>query len=221
VLRAASREEALVSLYQTLMHRYGHQAWWPARTRFEVLVGAILTQNTAWRNVEKAVENLRSARCLSARGIERVELHTLRELIRPSGCFKQKADRLKGFCIWFRRQDGFTGLGALDTQPLRRALLEVKGIGPETADAMLLYGFDRGVFISDAYARRILSRTGLYDVGLGYDALSVAVMADFGGPVAVWQELHALLVAHAKQACKKRPDCAQCCLRQRCASCTV
>lgn len=197
---------------------YGSQEWWPAKTRFEVLVGAILTQNTAWRNVEKAIGNLRGARCLSARAIDRIELDALRALIRPSGCFNQKATRLKCFCAWYRERGELAGLDKLSTVKLRSALLEVSGIGPETADAMLLYAFDRPVFIADAYASRILSRLGLCAAGLRYDELNRAVTRALAGPVGVWQEYHALLVAHAKHACKKRPDCAKCCLSHGCVS---
>lgn len=208
----------LPRVFNTLAGHYGAQDWWPAKTRFEVLVGAILTQNTAWRNVEKAIDNLRRAGCLSAHAIERVELGALRALIRPSGCFNQKATRLKRFCAWYIERGELAGLSKRSSAKLRSALLEVSGIGPETADAMLLYAFDRAVFIADAYASRILSRLGLCAAGLRYDELNRAVTNGFHGSVGVWQEFHALLVAHAKHACKKRPDCAKCCLRHGCAA---
>ena len=154
------QQRQIRAYYRTLQRAWGPQHWWPARTRFEVIVGAYLTQNTAWTNVEKALANLRAARLLSVRGIRRVELRELEHLIRPSGYFRQKAKRLKTF-IEFLDRDYAGSLTRLFSQPtlnLREELLALNGVGPETADSILLYAGNHPVFVVDAYTRRILER---------------------------------------------------------------
>jgi endonuclease-3 related protein len=208
-------------LNERLREHFGQQHWWPAETPFEVMVGAILTQNTAWSNVEKAISNLRQANALSVDAIASSAPATLAEWIRPSGYFNIKAERLQAFCRWYRLQGEFEGLKTQDTVQLRRALLSVHGVGPETADDMLLYAFERPVFVVDAYTRRLFSRLSLIEGNECYDEIRTMVEECFGrgrGKVKLYNELHALIVAHAKDYCRKKPQCSGCPLRRRCPS---
>lgn len=195
---------------------YGPQHWWPADTPFEVMVGAILTQNTAWSNVEKAIVNLQQNQLLSPEAVANAELSALSELIRPSGYFNQKALRLQGFCQWYLAQGCHDRLARLPLALLRKRLLEVKGIGPETADDMLLYAFDHPVFVVDAYTRRIFTRLGLLEGGESYETVRALFESSLPHDAAIMNEYHALIVRHAKQHCKKKPLCEACCLRQWC-----
>ena len=164
-------EAELRSYYRSLYQAWGAQHWWPARTRFEVIVGAYLTQNTAWTNVERALANLRAARLLSVRGIRRVLLPELEKLIQPSGYFRQKAARLKTFVTFLDQKYGGS-LARLFSQPttkLREELLALNGVGPETADSILLYAGNHPVFVVDAYTRRILDRHNILPAGADYE----------------------------------------------------
>jgi endonuclease-3 related protein len=156
-------EEALRQYYRVLYQAWGAQHWWPAETRFEIIVGAYLTQNTAWTNVERALANLRQAHLLSIEGIRRVPVSRLERLIRSSGYFRQKAERLKIFVAFLDQQHGgsLDRLFAQPTPKLRAELLTLKGVGPETADSILLYAGNHPVFVVDAYTRRILDRHGI------------------------------------------------------------
>jgi endonuclease III related protein len=167
----AKREGEVRRYYQTLYRSWGAQHWWPAETRFEVIVGAYLTQNTAWTNVELALANLRRANTLSIEGIREVTLHSLERLIRPSGYFRQKAKRLKTF-VGFLDHNYHGSLDQLFAQPtdkLREELLSLNGVGPETADSILLYAGNHPVFVVDAYTRRILDRHGILQVKTDYE----------------------------------------------------
>ena len=146
----------LLEIYQRLYECYGPQHWWPADSPFEVMVGAILTQNTSWSNVEKAINNLKEADALNVHTLIELPEENLAKLIRPSGYFNIKSKRLKHFVHWFEAEGRFNGLKELDDQTLRNQLLEVNGIGPETADDILLYAFERPVFVIDSYTRRLL-----------------------------------------------------------------
>jgi len=159
-LRVNAREHQIQAYYRALFQAWGPQHWWPAHSRFEVIVGAYLTQNTAWTNVEKALANLRAARLLSVRAIRRTSQAQLERLIRPAGYFRQKAKRLKLFVAFLddRYQGSLARLFARPTEQLREELLNLHGIGPETADSILLYAGNHPVFVVDAYTRRILSR---------------------------------------------------------------
>ncbi|HKN17471.1 MAG TPA: hypothetical protein VJX47_11030 [Candidatus Sulfotelmatobacter sp.] len=159
-LRVDEKENHIRSYYRALFRAWGPQNWWPARSRFEVIVGAYLTQNTAWTNVEKALTNLRAARLLSVKGIRDVRLAELERLIRPSGYFRQKAMRLKTFVDFLDQRYGgsLTQLFSRPTAELREELLQLNGVGPETADSILLYAGNHPVFVVDAYTRRILAR---------------------------------------------------------------
>lgn len=159
-LPVEAKRNQIRAYYRALFRAWGPQNWWPARSRFEVIVGAYLTQNTAWTNVEKALANLRAARVLSIKGIRQVSLAELERLIRPSGYFRQKAQRLKTFVAFLDRQYGgsLAKMFARPTEELRKELLELNGVGPETADSILLYAGNHEVFVVDAYTRRILAR---------------------------------------------------------------
>ena len=206
-------------LYQKLFDHFGSQHWWPADSPFEVMVGAILTQNTAWTNVEKAIANLREADALSVNAIISAKPAQLAEWLRPSGYFNIKAKRLQNFCRWYVEQGGYDALQVRDTNALRHALLSVNGVGAETADDMLLYAFERPVFVVDAYTRRLFSRLGLIEGKEGYEHLRQLVEEHFGRSkqqTKLFNELHALIVIHAKAFCLKRPRCKGCPLGRRC-----
>ncbi|MBL1258925.1 MAG: hypothetical protein COB33_000120 [Thiotrichaceae bacterium] len=223
----------LFSIYQKLFAQYGPQQWWPADTPFEVMVGAILTQNTAWTNVEKSIAQLKRGghmcppyeSLLTPGAIDQLPHEQLGELIHASGYFNVKATRLKNFCHWYLEQGGFDALNRLDTASLRRHLLSVNGVGPETADDMMLYAFNRPIFVVDAYTRRIFSRLGIVDDAIKYEPLRERFELEFIGKrkrmnddehVAHYNEYHALIVVHAKDVCRTKPQCGQCCLRRQC-----
>jgi endonuclease-3 related protein len=170
-LRRHAKQEQLRSYYRTLFRAWGPQNWWPARSRFEVIVGAYLTQNTAWTNVEKAMANLQAAHFLSLSGIRRVPLPELESLIRPAGYFRQKAKRLKLFVAFLDQRYGgsLTRLFSHSTAELRDELLALNGIGPETADSILLYAGNHPVFVVDAYTRRILDRHEILSAKADYE----------------------------------------------------
>lgn len=171
--QSMSAEEQLRTYFRTLYAAWGRQHWWPAESPFEVIVGAYLTQNTSWTNVERALKNLREARLLSASGIRRTPLRKLEKLIRPSGYFRQKAQRLKTF-VDFLDQNYGGSLARMFSQPtskLRDELLSLNGVGPETADSILLYAGDHPSFVVDAYTRRILERHHLIDASATYDEI--------------------------------------------------
>ena len=203
-------------VFEALLTAYGPQYWWPAETPFEVMVGAILTQNTAWQNVERAIANLRDNRALDARVILYCPTAVLAEWLRPSGYFNIKAARLQNFCRWYLARGGLSALQQWPTERLRHGLLSVNGVGPETADDMLLYAFQRPVFVIDAYTRRLFSRLGLLDARAGYERLRRAFESALPADVALFNEYHALIVQHAKQHCRKRPCCEGCPLRNLC-----
>ena len=206
----------LEQVYQQLYKTYGPQGWWPADSVFEVMVGSVLTQNTAWSNVEKAIEQLKQHQCLSLDAILAADHDELADMIRPSGYFNIKAGRLRNLCEWTRGQGGVDALSQLDTGKLRKGLLTVNGIGPETADDIVLYAFNRPVFVVDAYTRRLFGRLGEIDPELSYADFQHAVEKQLVSDVQLFNEYHALIVRHAKEACRKKPDCVKCVLASRC-----
>ena len=206
----------LLATYHSLLLSFGAQHWWPADSPFEVMVGAILTQNTAWTNVERAIANLVERDKLDATSIVRACNDHLAGWLRPSGYFNIKAARLKNFCRWYLEQGGFRALSRLPTQSLRRALLSVNGVGHETADDMLLYAFERPVFVIDAYTRRLFSRLGFVTGNENYDELRLAIEAQLDPDVALYNEYHALIVRHAKAHCRVKPHCTECVLNHLC-----
>ncbi|MBZ0158855.1 endonuclease III domain-containing protein [Candidatus Methylomirabilis sp.] len=205
----------LISLYRHLFRRFGPQHWWPARSRFEVMVGAILTQNTAWTNVEKAITALRTARLLNPPGIDTASQETLSRLIRSSGYYNMKAKRLKQFTRFLltRYSGSVRRMFRTETAGLREELLDVTGIGEETADSILLYAGDRPIFVVDAYTRRVLERHELIAANTSYGEIQRLFMTHLSADPALFNEYHALLVAVGKTYCRKTPQCDSCPLR--------
>lgn len=204
--------ERLMEIYNLLYDRYGQQQWWPGQTRFEVAVGAILTQNTNWGNVEKAIGNLKRADALCVDKLHEMDADVLAELIRPAGYYNIKAARLKNFISWLF--DNFQGrienLMPLNVYDLREQLLSVKGIGRETADSILLYGLDKPVFVIDTYTCRVMTRHGLIEAGADYEQLRDFFESSLPGEPELFNEYHALLVRVGKEHCKPKAKCSGC-----------
>jgi endonuclease-3 related protein len=202
----------LNEIYEYLCEAYGPQHWWPADTSLEVMVGAVLTQNTNWRGVEKAINNLKLGGLLSVEKLHATDKDKLARLIRPSGYFNLKARRLKNLIEFV--VEAYAGdlevMGREDTNKLRRELLTVKGIGPETADSILLYGFNRPIFVVDTYTRRVLSRHGLIEYTADYQRLQELFMHNLPEDASTFNEYHALLVRVGKLHCKRSPSCQGC-----------
>ena len=211
---------ALRRIFDHLRAHYGPQHWWPGETPFEIMVGAVLTQNTAWSNVEKAIANLQANNALTPTAILATSPEQLAAWLRPSGYFNVKAKRLRAFCQWYCNRGELAGLERLPTPELRRDLLAVQGIGPETADDILLYACERPVFVVDAYTRRLFSRLELIGGDEGYETVRAFFEQELGGAVdrnvALFIEYHALIVIHAKEACRVRPHCTGCPLLRHC-----
>ncbi len=210
----------LRGVFRTLLEHYGAQHWWPGETPFEVMVGAVLTQNTAWTNVERAIANLKVNDALDPAAILATPPERLAEWLRPSGYFNVKAERLRRFCAWYLQRGGQSELATLPTATLRTELLAVKGVGPETADDILLYAFQRPVFVIDAYTRRLFQRLGCVSGEEPYEQLRALFERAWQGngveQVRAFNEYHALIVRHAKEACRRTPVCGACPLAQRC-----
>lgn len=207
---------ALQRIFTALLDQHGPQNWWPGDSPFEIMVGAILTQNTAWSNVEKAVNALQQAGALCPDQLLRLPEQEVAGLIRSAGYFNVKARRLRNFCAWYQATGGYEQLVHWPTCQLREELLQINGVGPETADDILLYAFDRPVFVIDAYTRRLFSRLGLLDHDLTYEALRGEFENTLETDHRLFNEYHALIVVHAKDICKPRPACEQCCLITLC-----
>lgn len=208
----------ILRLYRKLAKAYGPLHWWPARTRFEVIVGAFLTQNTSWKNVEQALRNLRKAGILNIDGIRRTSRGDLEQLIRPSGYFRQKSARLKTFIAFLDQRHGGS-LSRMFAQPadqLRKDLLDLNGVGPETADAILLYAGKLPVFVVDAYTKRIFERHGITPPAAKYEALRSKVETALAAAYAKseladhFNEFHALMVEAGKRHCGTVAKCAGC-----------
>ncbi len=196
---------------------YGPQYWWPGDSQFEMAVGAILTQNVAWVNVAKAIANLKTGKLLTPGKLAGADTDTITSMIRPAGYYNQKEQTLRDFLNWFSRYGySFARLEKTATDVLRRELLMVRRIGPETADSILLYVLGRKLFVVDAYTRRIFSRVGVLEGDEGYQQVQELFHRDFNGEIKDYNEYHALIVAHGKDVCKKRPLCDRCCIRDFC-----
>jgi len=206
-----------LQIYHVLLSAYGPQHWWPADTPFEVMVGAILTQNTSWTNVEKAIANLKSEDLMDARHILDCTLDHLAEVIRPTGFYRQKATRLNALCMFYLEHGCEQQLRRWPATSLRQRMLKVHGIGPETADSILLYALDKPVFVIDAYTTRIFSRLGTLDGHVGYAEAQAYFHARLPRSIPIFQEFHALIVAHAKRFCRSKPLCPGCPLAASCA----
>ena len=203
-------ERVLPVIYQRLHRAFGPQHWWPGDTPLEIAVGAILTQNTAWANVEKAIAVLKSYRLLSLKRLARLSPLELAPLIRSAGFHNIKATRLAAFLGWLEAHGGFPGLRRIPTGALRPLLLACNGVGPETADSILLYALGRPVFVVDTYTRRILSRYGLIAGDEPYEPLRLMFESSLPHSQRLYNECHALLVRLAKVNCRSRPICDSC-----------
>jgi endonuclease III related protein len=202
----------LKEIYDLLFARFGPQEWWPGDTPFEVIVGAILTQNTNWTNVEKAIINIKNAEMLTPEKLHHLDITKLAALIRPAGYFNIKAKRLKNFLDWFF--ENYSGkienLGNVRTAELREQLLGVKGIGPETADSILLYALNRPVFVVDAYTARICARHQLISEDADYHQIQETFESNLPCDIQLFNEYHALIVNLGKDFCKPKPKCEEC-----------
>jgi endonuclease-3 related protein len=203
----------LIKIYQTLYSAFGTQNWWPGDAPFEIAIGAILTQNTNWGNVEKAINNLKKYKSLSAKAVYKMSEDKLAELIKPAGYYNIKARRLKSF-INFLMNDYHGSMRKMKkekTLPLREKLLSINGIGPETADSILLYALGEPVFVIDAYTKRVLSRHGIMDNTKSYDEFQKLFHDALEKDTQLFNEYHALLVRVGKTYCKsKNPLCREC-----------
>ena len=211
--RSNGASKRLMALYDAMYGAFGPQKWWPARSRFEMIVGAILTQNTSWTSVEKAIGALKREKLLTPERMHALGAAKLGRLIRPAGYFNIKAKRLKGFLTHLHDRHGGS-VARLLTQPpgpLREELLGIYGIGPETADSIMLYAARSPEFVVDAYTIRILSRHGLIPEGTAYDKLKALFTENLAPDTGLYNEYHALLVKVGKDFCKtKKPRCSEC-----------
>ena len=202
----------LTEIYQLLFDHFGPQHWWPGQSQFEIIAGAILTQNTNWTNVEKAIANLKAADLLTPEKLHQLDVSQLAELIRPAGYYNIKAKRLKNFINWlFENYDGMlTNLECLDTDQLRAELSAVRGIGPETADSILLYALDRPIFVVDAYSARIAFHHRLIEPDADYERLRELFQSNLPQNTKLFNEYHALLVKVGKEFCRPKAKCPGC-----------
>ena len=210
----------LLEIYERLLAAFGPQGWWPAEDDFEMVVGAILTQSTSWVNVEKAIDNLKAAGMLDPITLVSVDERVLAERIRPSGYFNAKARKLKAFCNHLQMRYGGDLSRMFHVKPsdLRAELLSIWGIGPETADSIVLYGARQPVFVIDAYTRRIFARLGIASPDVDYHGLQRLFMESLPASVPLFQEYHALVVALGKEVCRPTPACPRCPLCDLCPS---
>lgn len=205
----------LLDIYSHMLYHFGHRKWWPGDSRFEIILGAILTQNTNWKNVEKALQNLKDAKCLSYKKISAMPIDQLAELIRPSGYYNQKAIKIKAFISFVNRfyKGSLKKLFSVETTLLRDQLLSIKGIGPETADSILLYAGDHLSFVVDLYTYRILTRHGWMPPEVVYHEMKEFFEESISKDIDLYKDYHAQLVAVGNNFCRKTPKCEDCPLR--------
>lgn len=222
-------------IYSFLITAYKKQGWWPIFNigkgfceygvgapgnddeRFEIIIGAILTQNVAWTNVEKALCSLKKCLIFTPREFHKTKDELIASCIKPAGYYNQKTIKIKNFLNWFSEADySFDELKKMKTALLRKKLLEINGIGPETADSILLYAMNRKIFVIDAYTKRIFSRLNLISEKDSYDSIQSLFHKEFRGTIKKYNEYHALIVAHGKDICKNKPVCSKCCLVHIC-----
>lgn len=201
--------------FRRMHSRFGSRGWWPGDSPFEVMIGAILTQNTNWKNVERAIAKLKSARALDPKRILALHPSRLASLIRPAGYFRVKASRLRNFIKFYvaEYRGDVRRMRSHPAEALREELLAVNGIGPETADSILLYALDKPVFVVDAYTKRIFSRHGLCAEDIEYHELQELVTGRLYVDVELYNEYHALIVETGKEYCRKKPRCTECPLK--------
>ncbi len=211
-IKRISSQKYLNTIFEHLFAKFGPQSWWPAKTPFEIIVGAILTQNTNWKNVEKAIINLGQANLLSPMALKKTSLSKLAAAIKPAGYFNVKAGRIKNFVDFLFEEYG----GRLDLMKkenlkiLRPKLLSVNGIGPETADSILLYALEKPIFVVDNYTKRILLRHSLIEPQADYHAIQAKFMRELKADIQLFNEYHALIVQLGKDICKTKPECERC-----------
>lgn len=204
--------ERLMGMYQAMRAHFGHRKWWPGNSPFEVCVGAILTQNTAWRNVVRAITNLKAASALDPIRIHELSHDELAALIRPAGYFNVKARRLRNFVdlLVLRHNGDLDALFDSQVEALRQELLSINGIGKETADSIILYAAGKPIFVVDAYTRRVLSRHGLVDEKADYDTVQALFHAHIPRDADLYNDFHAQFVAVGHSYCKRVPLCDSC-----------
>jgi len=208
----------IIAIYETLLKEYGSQGWWPIsgkyatkiklseEEKFEICLGAILTQNTSWKNVEKALENLRKNNLLNKDELKNIKTQKLAELIKSSGYNNQKARKIKEFIKFLDSKQEIT----------KENLLKIWGVGNETADSILLYVYNKPYFVIDAYTKRVISRIGICDENLKYEKLQELFHKNLDNDYKIFNEYHALIVEHAKRYCKKKPECKDCPVKNEC-----
>lgn len=204
--------DKILQIYHILFEQYGRQYWWPGETVDEIIIGAILTQNTNWNNVEKSIQNLKKQNLLSLKYLKNLKTSKLETLIKPAGFYKVKAKYLKNAA----KLIDIEKIEKLDIKTSRQTLLNIKGIGPETADSILLYAFNKPIFVIDAYTKRIFSRLGIVKHNVSYQKLQKLFMVNLTENSYLFQEYHALLVYHAKHFCRSQPLCSKCAIVNHC-----
>lgn len=213
------QEIPLMKIYNLLLDCFGPRHWWPARTDFEIIVGAILTQSVSWKNVEKAISNLDEKGLLEPQAMAECPDEIMEEAVRPTRYYRQKAERLRIFCDYLF--DHYHGdiyqFLSLETEDLRARLMSLKGIGPETADSILLYAGRKPIFVVDAYTRRIFSRLGFFPADVSYSSMQDFFMINLPHDSALFNEYHALIVALGNSCCSNtKPRCGECPLMELC-----
>lgn len=212
MVRTMTSTDELLHLFEILKNKFGEQDWWPADSKFEMMIGAILTQNVNWANVEKAVYNLKNEDLMDPGKINNAKLKKIQSAIRPTGFYNQKSKRLKRLAGAVLENGDVESM--LERDDLRGYLLDIKGIGPETADSIILYSAEKPVFVIDAYTQRIIKR--MFGRDLGYDELQKLFKSRLPKDVELFKEYHALLVELGKNYCKKEPKCSYCPVKDRC-----
>ncbi len=204
-------KSSLIALYKILYETFGSQHWWPAKTKFEIIVGAILTQQTTWKNVEKAIKNLRENKLLDVKSLAKASLKKIEELVQPAGYYHQKSKRLKEISTYFliKYQGNLNNFFKKGTDDLREELLALPGIGKETADSILLYAGEKRIFVVDAYTRRVINKLNLLAEN-DYDIIRMFFENNLPKNIKIYQEFHALLVKLGKEFCRKKPLCNLC-----------
>ncbi|MGC8888760.1 MAG: endonuclease III domain-containing protein [Candidatus Micrarchaeia archaeon] len=208
---------SLEELYARLRSHFGFLNWWPGETKTEIIAGAVLTQNTAWRNVEKAIKNLKEKKLLSLEALASASTAEIEKAIKPSGFYRQKAERLKGLFKYIKENYGsLNKFFSKGKDELRNELLSLKGIGRETADSIILYAAEKPTFVIDTYTRRVMHRVYMLDENMDYDKLKAYFEERLDRDLNLYKDFHAQFVELAKRHCRKKPECAACPLNDVC-----
>jgi endonuclease III related protein len=211
-----ANQENLLAIYKILFSEYGNRNWWPADTPFEVIIGAILTQNVSWNNVEKAINNLKNEEILTPEKLHKTEVSKIALLIKPSRFYNQKARKIKNFMSFFidKYEGNISKMSKDDTIILRKNLLQIPGLGEETVDSILLYACDKPIFVVDAYTKRIFSRYGIIDDDSTYGITQAFFMENLPGDIELYNDFHAQIVHLGNKICKTHPKCEYCPIRK-------